>query len=218
MESHNVKLELRRPFGPIIGKFVMPKQIIDELNEACDKLAKSKSAMKKADHSKTLAGVVKHELQIPPKVMYKQRDFWNQIFLQYMHKAGEVSCHPRYILANEGVGIQTGWFNRAFAGDYNPTHTHPSAVLSLAGFLKIPNWKKEIARTKKKAHPGRLQFMYGNTEEFSTNSQVVIPIVGECYVFPAMLTHLVYPFRSPGERRSFSINFGRKLLDPQEKK
>ena len=33
------------------------------------------------------------------------------------------------------------------------------------------------------------------------------PQVGDFYVFPAHLHHCVYPFKTKGERRSFSVNF-----------
>ena len=32
------------------------------------------------------------------------------------------------------------------------------------------------------------------------------PRVGDFYVFPAHLHHCVYPFKTKGERRSFSVN------------
>ena len=36
---------------------------------------------------------------------------------------------------------------------------------------------------------------------------MVKPRVGDFYVFPAELFHCVYPFKTKGERRSFSVNF-----------
>ena len=34
----------------------------------------------------------------------------------------------------------------------------------------------------------------------------IIPVVGDLYLFPAWLTHLVYPFEGAGERISYSFN------------
>ena len=72
-------------------------------------------------------------------------------------------------------------------------------------------------KSKRSASRGKLAFMYGNTEEWSTNVFSIRPVVGQAWIFPAMLTHIVYPFKSKGERRSFSINFGQKrLAKPKE--
>jgi len=39
-----------------------------------------------------------------------------------------------------------------------------------------------------------------------THTFLVKPSVGDFFVFPADLIHMVYPFYSDGERRSFSMN------------
>ena len=39
-----------------------------------------------------------------------------------------------------------------------------------------------------------------------THTFLVKPSVGDFFVFPADLIHMVYPFESDGERRSFSMN------------
>jgi hypothetical protein len=36
---------------------------------------------------------------------------------------------------------------------------------------------------------------------------MVKPQVGDFYIFPSDLFHCVYPFKTVGERRSFSVNF-----------
>ena len=39
-----------------------------------------------------------------------------------------------------------------------------------------------------------------------THTFLVKPSVGDFFVFPSDLIHMVYPFYSDGERRSFSMN------------
>jgi hypothetical protein len=58
---------------------------------------------------------------------------------------------------------------------------------------------------------GKLQFLYGQLKEENLDflgMRRVIPAVGDLYLFPAWLTHLVYPFQGPGERISYSFNLG----------
>jgi hypothetical protein len=38
------------------------------------------------------------------------------------------------------------------------------------------------------------------------NLFVVKPAVGEFYLWPSWMLHCVYPFRSPGVRRSIAVN------------
>ncbi len=37
------------------------------------------------------------------------------------------------------------------------------------------------------------------------------PKVRDFYLFPSYLMHTVYPFKTPGERRSFSLNINVKI-------
>ena len=35
---------------------------------------------------------------------------------------------------------------------------------------------------------------------------MIRPRIGDFYIFPSYMFHSVYPFKTPGERRSFSMN------------
>ena len=50
----------------------------------------------------------------------------------------------------------------------------------------------------------------GETHLFSENSFSAKPTIGDYYIFPWYLYHMVYPFRTKGERRSFSFNIDSK--------
>jgi hypothetical protein len=58
-------------------------------------------------------------------------------------------------------------------------------------------------------HPcnGHIQFVYGHAANHTGSNCLMKPQVGDFYVFPAHLHHCVYPFKTKGERRSFSVNF-----------
>ena len=57
-------------------------------------------------------------------------------------------------------------------------------------------------------HPshGHLQFAHGTDTHYSVSNFMIRPRVGDFYIFPSYMFHSVYPFKSPGERRSFSMN------------
>ena len=213
-------MSIQRPFGPLIGKVKLPQQMVDDLNKGCDELVADEEKMRHADFSKQLAGKVRHELSIPPSLLNSHMEYWNETIMDYLSKIDQrVSLGmrtPRYTAAQ--IGLQEAWFVRSFAGDYNPAHVHPGAMISVAGYLRTPDWEDEIASEEgvegKQPTGGRIFFSYGIPTEFSTHTVSKLPIVGEAYIFPSMLSHEVYPFKSNGERRSFSLNFGMLALIP----
>ena len=208
-----MKLQFMRMFGPVIAKVIIPDEIVKELNDACDGIVKSKKKIKSSDVSDRLAGHVTHELRIPQSVISSQSNFWNSLLGQYIESVeNHVDLTMLRRRPDTSIDLQGAWFNRYFAGDNNPAHTHPEATISMTGFLKVPNWDLELSKIKKNKKytpsPGNLEFVHGNIQEWSSYKFSVKPVVGDLYIFPSTLTHVVYPFKSSGERRSFAMNFG----------
>ena len=54
-------MQLIRPFGPIVAKVTIPKNIIDNLNKYVDEIINNESKSKELDYGKNLAGNVKQE-------------------------------------------------------------------------------------------------------------------------------------------------------------
>ena len=54
---------------------------------------------------------------------------------------------------------------------------------------------------------GRTELIGSSDGMFAINSYVIQPKVGDFYVFPYDLRHVVYPFVGSGIRRTMSINF-----------
>jgi hypothetical protein len=59
-----------------------------------------------------------------------------------------------------------------------------------------------------------IQFTDSRSQDLSSNNIRLRPEVGVIYFFPAWLMHMVYPFRSKGERWSFSFNLDVKNQYP----
>ena len=111
---------------------------------------------------------------------------------------------------NYGLQVISGWFVRQFENEYNPLHIHTGSRMSCVGYLKLPKGiDKEWEEDYKDHHPanGHIQFAHGTPSGYSQTNFMVKPRVGDFYVFPAELFHCVYPFKTKGERRSFSVNF-----------
>ena len=56
--SSEINFQFIRPFGPIICKVTMPKEIIENLNNYVEEIIKNQKKMAELDHGKNLAGNV----------------------------------------------------------------------------------------------------------------------------------------------------------------
>ena len=90
------------------------------------------------------------------------------------------------------------WSNHAYAGDYNPYHTHGcNTVAGLSGFkwLKNPQCIWDITSNRS------LETLKPTGEEWFK------PTIGHMWIFPNWLHHQVYPFFGEGERLSIAMNW-----------
>ena len=204
------KLKLHRPFGPTIGQSLLPQDIIDDFNKDCESLMDDPIKKKAHDHSQNLAGNVKQELIINSAIFKKYAPYFNGLCTAYIAACPSDLYGPD---ALKKFDFQSGWYVRSFAGDFNPAHFHSNCHLSTVGYLKMPEGMKEEWDREDKEHfpsAGNIEMQFGQCQIFTNNTFRARPKVGDFYVFPWWMYHMVYPFRSKGERRSFSFNvFGK---------
>ena len=212
------------PFGPPIGHAELPKEMIDDFNKGCDDIAKDKELSKSADWSHSLVGQVNQEILIPKEILNKWGNWFagqvKSYIAQYLaqmfipeQQLFKTDLSYEEVVKNVGsktsITVLSAWYVRSFAGDYNPIHTHTECELTCVGFLKTPDFAKEN-RKKNSSSNGELQLLSngcGEARHFFENDSIrFIPKVGNWYLFPSNIRHLVYPFNCKGERRSFSIN------------
>ena len=184
------------PFGPKIAKLKFSSKLINKINNEVDKILSKKNLLKKLDYSKKLVGQVKQEFQLPRSFITKnlEKVIFNEV--------------KKYILQTLGkkvkkISIKNFWIVRQFNNEYNPIHYHDGHI-SVLGYLKIP---KFISKNKKKSKiDGTIDFVNGNKMFLSDSIYNHQPKVGDVILFPHYLMHTAYPFKSTGERRSFSFN------------
>ena len=96
-------------------------------------------------------------------------------------------------------------------GEYNPPHNH-SGDLSFVTFLKLPPWEEELKNhIANSPPPGSLVFQNEldatpQHSQWKTTNAKMFPYIGVLWIFPALLSHVVYPYKTPGERISVSGN------------
>ena len=189
-------MKILSPFGPKIAKLKLPQFLIRKINREVDKILTKKKLVKKLDYSKKLVGQVKQEFQLPKAFVKKNLE-------KVITKAVK-----NYIKKTTGkntskVNIKNFWVVRQFNNEYNPIHFHDGHI-SGVGYLKIPPFRsssKKLVKTD-----GSIDFISGNKMLLSESIHNHQPKTGDVILFPHYLMHTAYPFKSKGERRSFSFN------------
>ena len=184
------------PFGPKIAKLKFSSKLINKINNEVDKILSKKNLLKRLDYSKKLVGQVKQEFQLPKSFITKnlEKVIFNEV--------------EKYVFQTLGkkvkkISIKNFWIVRQFNNEYNPIHYHDGHI-SGVGYLKIP---KFISKNNKKSKiDGTIDFVNGNKMFLSDSIYNHQPKVGDVILFPHYLMHTAYPFKSTGERRSFSFN------------
>ena len=194
-------MQLIRPFGPIVAKVTIPKNIIDSLNKYVDEIINNESKSKKLDYGKNLAGNVKQEFLL-------EREFsvfsgWESFLKENVGEWIFKSLNKKITQFD----IIDSWIVRQFENDYNPLHGHGGHV-SGVGYLKLPDDFGELVQAgKKDNYNGHLQLVHGSNMFLSPIVLDIEPKVGEFIFFPNYLMHTVYPFKNKNsERRSISFN------------
>jgi len=184
------------PFGPKIAKLKFSKKLVKKINNEVDKILGKKNLLQKLDYSKKLVGQVKQEFQLPKSFITKnlEKIISNEV--------------KKYVFQTLGkkvkkITIKNFWVVRQFNNEYNPVHYHDGHI-SGVGYLKIPKFTS--INNKKSKIDGTIDFINGNKMFLSDSIYNHQPKVGDVILFPHYLMHTAYPFKSAGERRSFSFN------------
>ena len=218
------------PFGPPIGHAELPKELVNDFNKGCDDIVKDKELSKSVDWSHNLVGQVEQELLIPQDIINKWgkwfgaqarvyiSGYFNQLYIPEQNILTADKSTALLAISKMQIDVVAAWYIRSFAGDYNPVHTHSNCHLTCVGYLKVPDLSKERKKkgsNQKYSPGGNLEILgsAGVSHSFYENDRISFePKVGNWYVFPAHIRHLVYPFSCDGERRSFSINMNTNIF------
>ena len=197
------RLDLIKPFGPWIAKINIPDDILLKLNNYVDQIIIDEEKSKKQDLGKKLAGNVKQEFELDEN--FRKESGWENLLKKASSKWIEVAIKKKISEFN----ILDTWIVRQFANEYNPIHFH-SGHLSGAGFLKLPNDFGKTTQDGKINQNGSLTLVHGSKQFLSSSMYAITPKVGDFYLFPHYLMHMVYPFYGNNEERR-SISFNAKI-------
>ena len=217
-EQWRREVVIRTPFSPTILEYQVPQRFIDIINTSGDAVLPDDGLSKKFDFSDNLVGKVSKEVRIP----VAEQDDRN-----YMADIIKKAClgYLQNMIANsrayewqkngghgnpttDNIHLAQSWIVSQYKHEYNPWHKH-SGNFSAVMYLKIPEGMNEFMDKEYDDHypcSGLIQFMYGESQDFRSDTLTCLPEVGKMYLFPSWLKHSVYPFYCEGERRSLSFN------------
>ena len=211
------------PFSPAILERQVPQKFIDIVNRVGDEVLSDETKSREWDFSENLVGKVSKEVQIPIVDKAEKKyclDYMKEsclLFLQEMLKKNRtyewnkltgVGTSQNLYPSPENIHLANSWIVSQYKGEYNPWHKQ-SGNFSAVMYLKIPEGMNNFMEKEYEDHypsSGLIQFMYGESQDFRSDTLTCLPEVGKMYLFPSWLKHSVYPFYCEGERRSLSFN------------
>ena len=162
-----------------------------------------------------LAGNIKKEFKLV-KTADHISNIIKPLCYQYFQKFEYIEIHKASsVNFNSDLELQTMWVNFQQKTEFNPIHTH-TGVMSFVIWLKIPFTNQNESERFEKIVPshemvaGKFTFLY--TDALGNIQSHDIPVdqewEGSVVVFPARMSHQVYPFYTSDDYRiTVSGNF-----------
>ena len=189
-------------WGPLLFVTELQEEQLNRIGKLCTKenpLAR-----------KTLAGHIESEHMIDPAelefIVKPQFDMFSRAYNMYYDRP----CQQQ--------AITSSWVNYMKKGEFNPPHVHGKTgteVFSGIIFLQIPEGlQKEQAEFEGTGlGPGALNFrLFQTLDSNLISNRGFFPKRGQFYMFPSSLEHMVFPFKSEGERISVAFNTIKRYL------
>ncbi|MBI04871.1 MAG: hypothetical protein CMI96_03530 [Pelagibacteraceae bacterium] len=196
MNKNTIQGQIIRPFSPAIGKYKLPDQTVNLINQHVDEILKDQNKIEELYNGDNLAGEIKYEVKIEKKFLDK---YLYEIFKSYVFNYVKSAMSKEF----KNFEIKSCWAVCQYENDYNPVHWHTGNI-SAVTYTKVP---KDFGTSYKKTNlNGNISFIHGTTQLTAASNYNINPKVGDLYIFPSYLMHTVYPFFSTEERRSVSFN------------
>ena len=217
------EVKFLEPFSASILERQVPDRFIEIVNGIGDEVLSDDTTSAEWDFSENLVGKVSKEVQIPLTNKEERKytlDFMKESCLLYLQQMIEknrsyewnkmtgLGTPANLYPSIDNIHIAQCWLVSQYKNEYNPWHKH-SGNFSSVMYLKIPEGMNAFMDKEYNDHypaSGLIQFMYGEAQDFRSDTLMCKPEVGKMFLFPSWLRHSVYPFYCEGERRSLSFN------------
>ena len=188
--------------GQSVLKYQVPLEVFVGLNELYETKKKHLP-----NAGKQLAG------KIPDEVSLFYGGPTNKLMHAHNHVPADIikwfySIFDHYLKWNKIIDykmdIDSIWVNEMTVGDYNPIHTHQGKLytgLSSVMMLKLPkDFGPELTHPEQPMN-GQLQIIGNVAGQFAATDYSPKMKIGDFYVFPYDVRHVVYPFTNKKAKR-----------------
>ena len=212
-QTFQMSYTLHRPWSDILFETSLPPTVLEKMIEISDKVL---ADSKRISWGGNLAGQIKEELLIEPKLLKKENllDFFGNMVQEYVHQCNlqqapsDQHQHIETVKNHIHVTMNSMWIVEQQPGEYNPIHTHTGCDVSAVMYLKAPNFLP--SEKTERNDDGTIYFIGSSSPKgkLKTNSLKVKPTPGAFFIFPSHLQHTVYPYKTNDNfaRRSVSFN------------
>ena len=188
--------------GQSIIKYQVPLEVFVGLNELYETKKKHLP-----NATKQLAGKIPDEVSLfyagPTNKRMHAHRYVSEDVMKWFY-----SIFDHYLKWNKipeyEMNIDSIWVNEMKAGDYNPIHIHKGSLftgLSSVMILKLPkDFGPELTRPDQPMN-GQLQILGNVAGQFVTSDYSPKMKIGDFYVFPYDVRHVVYPFTNKKAKR-----------------
>ena len=194
--------------GQSVLRYKVPLEVFVGLNELYERQKKHLP-----NASKQLAGKIPDEASLfyagpSNKKMHAHNYLTEDIFNWFY------SVFDHYLKWNKTqeykMDINSIWVNEMKAGDYNPVHIHQGKLwtgLSSVMILKLPTDMGPDPPRPDQPMNGQLQILGSSAGQFATIDYSPKMKIGDFYVFPYDIRHVVYPMSNKkAQRRTLVCN------------
>ena len=205
----------------------MPREILPNVgyirSKLDDKIMKRLNSYiknKKGSHKSNLAGNINQSYNLEDKDNW----FFENVLLKLLHEYEQDELNvivPSILTNNCRYVLNSLWVNFQKKHEFNPIHSHTGAVFSFVVWMQIPSSykkEKEINFMKESNTPSSNTFQFAYTNSLGLISIKTFYLepedAGTILLFPATLSHQVYPFYLSNKYR-ISIS-GNIALDPKQ--
>ena len=219
-KQYDLPIQVLAPWANIVLKTRIPDDVFQDLLNMYDEVMKSKWE----SHGELLVGQIEEEPRVTLDVQRKHTNWINfcihmiQKFISIQGNTNQVSDTTETRKKNTDkilTHISGMWFVNQKPEEYNPAHVHSNCHLSAIAYLKTPKGK---IKSKKAFYDtdGKISFINnaGADSKWSVPILNLEPVAQDFYIFPALQTHMVYPYKStnPQDTR-VSISFNANIIN-----
>jgi len=188
--------------GQSVLRYQVPLEVFVGLNELYETQKKHLP-----NRNKQLSGKIPDELSLfysgPNTEKMHQHSYVSEDVLKWFY-----SLFEHYLKWNKTrdftMDINSIWVNEMKAGDYNPVHIHRGQLftgLSSVMILKLPkDMGPELTRPDEPLN-GQLQILGNASGQFVTSDYSPKMKIGDFYIFPYDMRHVVYPMTNKKAKR-----------------